>query len=62
MTAEYEPTDLAGAAERQDNEAKTAAQKLAEEAADWRFLMTNAAGRRIVWELIRRAGVYNTNF
>lgn len=62
MTAEYEPTDLQAADQRQHREALSAEQKLAEEARDWRFLMSSPRGRRIVWSLLEKTGVYRPSF
>lgn len=62
MTADYAPTDLDAADQRQTDQTQAAEQKLAEEAADWRELMTSAAGRRIMWALLVKAGVYKSSY
>lgn len=32
------------------------------EAADWKWLMASKQGRRIVWRLLDKAGIYRTSF
>lgn len=60
--SEYDPTD-AGSQDkvRKDREVKN---KLAEqtEEADIKWLMGSKRGRRIVWRLLERAGVFRTSF
>lgn len=62
MVADYEPTDLDAAAERDEDKVKTAEQKLQEERTDWRHLLSSAQGRRIVWALLEQTGVYKVSF
>lgn len=56
------PTDLRG--ERQAQlEAQKAAERARElEIADIKWAMSNPAGRRILWRLLSRAGVFQTTF
>jgi len=62
MAAEYDPTDLDALNSQDTERAKSAEQKLAEEAADWRFVLGDQRGRRIVWALLARAGVFRVSY
>lgn len=62
MAADYDPTDLSAEADRDDERAKTADQLKEQEARDWRFLLGDARGRRIVWGLLEKAGVFRVSF
>ena len=58
----HDPTDIAGQ-ERAANESAKRAKLLAhEEADDFKWLMGNKRGRRIVWRLLERTGVYRSSF
>lgn len=57
-----DPLDLSGQ-ERQREEAQERAKLIAgTEADDFKWLMGNKRGRRIVWRLLERTGVYRTSF
>lgn len=60
--SDQDPTDLAGqarAAAEQSDRDKT---KAAQEGDDWKWLMQSKRGRRIVWGLLERAGIFRTSF
>ena len=57
-----DPLDLQGQ-EKQREEAKKRAKLAADvEVEDFKWLMGNKQGRRIVWRLLERTGVYRTSF
>lgn len=59
---QLDPTDIRSR-EKQEAARKEALRKTAEqEAADFKWLMSDKRGRRIVWGLLERAGVYRTSF
>lgn len=62
MATDYDPTDLTAERERTAEEAKQADQKRQQESADWQFLLGDARGRRIVWGLLEKAGVFRVSF
>jgi len=62
MAADYDPTDLSAEAERDDERAKAASQLNEQEAKDWQFLLGDGRGRRIVWGLLEKAGVFRVSF
>lgn len=62
MAADYDPTNLDVLDNQEAQRAKAAEQKLAEEAADWRFILGDQRGRRIVWALLSKAGVFRVSF
>ena len=62
MSAEYEPTNLAAADKRQEETALEAQKRHEQEAADWRHLLGDKRGRRIVWGLMAKAGVFRVSF
>lgn len=62
MAAAYDPTDLPAEQARTAEEDKAAELRRAQEAADWQFILGDARGRRIVWDLLARAGVFKVSF
>lgn len=62
MAAEYDPTDLEALGDQDTEKVKAAEQKQAEEAADWRFILGDQRGRRIVWALLAKAGVFRVSY
>lgn len=62
MTTYSDPTDL----RRQEREAEAdeaeAREQRRHEVDDLKWLMGHAQGRRIVWRLLDRAGIYRTSF
>ena len=62
MSITMDPTDTAS----QEREAMLEEQKAREirgrEVGDLKWLMANVQGRRIVWRLLDRAGIYRTSF
>mgnify|MGYP000987292921 CR=1 FL=1 len=57
-----DPTDIR-AQERAREEQKKRAEHVAElEADDFKWLMANKRGRRIVWRLLEQTGVFRTSF
>lgn len=57
-----DPTDLAGQMADDEEQALRARQLRELELQDFRWLMSHAEGRRIVWRLLGHAGVYRTSF
>jgi hypothetical protein len=57
-----DPLDLAG--QERDREAKTLKGKVErdEEAADFKWLMSDARGRRFMWRLLGLTGLYRSSF
>lgn len=62
MTQEHDPLDLAGqerTAARSAEEERLAREK---EVSDLRWVMSNKQGRRFMWRLLGRAGIYQSSF
>lgn len=60
--SQFDPLDLRGqerAKEAADERSKLAQQN---EAEDFKWLMSSKRGRRIVWRLLERTGVYRSSF
>lgn len=58
----YDPTDIRGQERAQaDTDLRRRLAKDTEQA-DFRWLMSSKRGRRIVWRLLERAGVYRLSF
>jgi hypothetical protein len=57
-----EPTDIQ--AKERERDAKREQERLAsrQEAEDFKWLMSDKRGRRVVWGLLDRAGVFRTSF
>lgn len=60
--AQRDPTDLDGQAEEQDKEQRKAQLQALQEVEDFKWLMDSKRGRRIVWRLLEKAGVFRTSF
>lgn len=60
--ADHDPLDLEGQEqdERKSQDKRVLARQV--EAEDMAWLMDNKRGRRIVWRLLERAGVYRSSF
>lgn len=60
--ADYDPFDINARAE--DDAAREArlSKDTEDEVGDWKWLMSNKRGRRIVWRLLEKAGVYRSSF
>lgn len=57
-----DPFDIAAEAQDEEAKRKRQAAEVEQEAEDWLWLMGSARGRRIVWRLLERAGMYRTSF
>lgn len=57
--SEYDPLE---AEQTQAAQADKAKRRAREEAEDFRWLVGNKRGRRIVWRMLERAGVFRTSF
>lgn len=62
MTRDYDPLDLPG--QQRDKAEAERRERLAREneAEDFKWLMSHAQGRRFVWRLLEKAGMYRTSF
>lgn len=59
---EHDPTDIRGE-EREQAETQRKLQLAASlEADDFKWIMSNKRGRRFVWRLLEKAGVYRSSF
>lgn len=59
---EYDPLDIAGQTKEAEQARRKAEREARQEAEDIKWLMTAKRGRRIVWLLLDRAGVFRTSF
>lgn len=55
-------TDIRGQEERTQARADKAKNVEAMKVNDWKWLMSNPRGRRIVWRLLEECGVYRSSF
>lgn len=62
MTKEYLPIDLDAQAELSAQDEEKAKQRQAQTAADWRHVLGDKQGRRIVWGLLEKAGVFKVSY
>lgn len=60
--SDYDPTDLQAQAEQQEKKAEAERESRDTEDSDFKWLMGNKRGRRIVWRLLERAGVFRSSF
>lgn len=58
----YDPTDLQGLDDAREEAGKRARMDLETEESDIRWLMGTEQGRRIVWRLLDKAGVFRSSF
>jgi hypothetical protein len=58
----YDPTDLRGQEASRDEEATRRRLAAEVEELDVKWLMSNKRGRRILWRLLERAGVFRLSF
>ena len=60
--SDYDPSDIESQDRaKSDNDTRARASKDTEEA-DFKWLMGSKRGRRIVWRLLDRAGIFRTSF
>lgn len=57
-----DPTDLRGNEREVERDEALARETRRKEIEDLRWLMAHAQGRRVVWRLLERAGLYRTSF
>lgn len=60
--SDFDPTDPQEVANAENSAAKKSQHFQQIEEADFRWLMGNKRGRRIVWRLLERAGVFRLSF
>jgi hypothetical protein len=60
--AQRDPTDLEGQAQDKAEEQRKALLQQAQELADFKWLMDSKQGRRVMWRLLEKAGVFRTSF
>lgn len=58
----YDPTDIRAQADAQADKDLQRQLEKDQDDADFKWLMTHAEGRRIVWRMLERAGVYRLSF
>ena len=59
---DHDPTDINGQASAKADQAKRAKLARETEVEDMKWLMSSKRGRRIVWGLLERAGVFRLSF
>jgi hypothetical protein len=57
-----DPTDLRSQDKQRDDAQQRARLQAENEAEDFKWLMANKRGRRIIWRLLERTGVFRTSF
>ena len=62
MTKEIDPQDLLALEEARAEQEKTRQQKRQREIEDFKWLMGTVQGRRFVWRLLEKAGVFRSTF
>jgi hypothetical protein len=62
MQRNHDPFDLAGQARDKAEAERREAQARENEAVDLKWLMSDARGRRFVWRLLEKSGMYRTSF
>jgi hypothetical protein len=60
--AQRDPTDLQGQEQEQEDQQRKAQQRSEQEVEDFKWLMDKKQGRRVVWRLLEKAGVFRTSF
>lgn len=58
----HDPTDLVGEAEALETRQRQAEHRARLEAQDWKWVMSQKRGRRLVWRLLSRTGLYRSSF
>lgn len=59
---EYDPTDVTGQDEAREARSKSAQQELQNEIGDFKWLMSDKRGRRVVARLLGFTGIFRTSF
>ena len=62
MSITHDPTDLRGNARAAEAEGLEQSVQRRQEVEDLKWLMGHKQGRRFVWRLLEKAGVYRTSF
>lgn len=62
MTTHHDPLDIRGQEKDAEDESLQARELRRRELDDLKWLMGHAQGRRFVWRLLDRAGIYRTSF
>lgn len=60
--SDYDPFDLKSLQQKEETRRRDLELQAADEAADFRKLMTSKWGRRIVWRLLSRTRIYHSTF
>lgn len=60
--AQRDPTDLQGQEQDQEDQRRKALARQEQEVADFKWLMDSKQGRRLMWRLLEKAGVFRTSF
>jgi len=58
----YDPTDIRGQEDAQEELTRKARLVAQIEAGDFKWIMSNKRGRRFVWRLLEKAGVFRSSF
>lgn len=59
---DFDPADVLSTEEAQAAEAQKARERQQQEIEDFKWLMGTVPGRRIVWRLLEKAGVFRSSF
>ena len=62
MTDATDPLDLNGQQQLADERARQADNAERQESEDMKWLMSGKRGRRVMWRLLERAGIYRSSF
>jgi hypothetical protein len=60
--SEYDPLDTAAQAAAKEKETEAQRLKREREVEDFKFLMSSVQGRRFVWRMLEKAGVFRSSF
>jgi len=60
--AQRDPTDLEGQEQEAQDQQRKAQVRQQQEIADFKWLMDGKQGRRVVWRLLEKAGVFRSSF
>ena len=60
--SDHDPTDIRGEEREHDRQSRRAKLAANLEADDFKWIMSNKRGRRFVWRLLDKAGVYRSSF